>query len=149
MICIALLAYEFSVFGINDRTESVLLTPEEKFDACIKKHMIDEGVNRTSELKELVCYTPTNLDALWDMYSLETLHIVDVDLNNLDGLASWSNLKYLSLARIPALSDFSGLSKFPELESMLLHGLSLNSIRDIPDLQKLQKLKTLVSGFAD
>jgi hypothetical protein len=145
-IVVAVLAYEFSAFGVNDHKESVLLTPEGKFDACIRKHMTDEGLERTSELKELVCYIPTNLDALWDMYSLETLRIVDVDLANLDGLPNFPNLKNLSLARIPDLSDFGGLSKFPKIESMLLHSLSLNSIRDIPRLENLQELKIWSMG---
>jgi hypothetical protein len=141
LVCATLIAYEFSAFGINKKADSYLLTPIGKFEACINKHMADEGVNRTSELKELVCYIPTNLDALWDMYSLETLRIVDVELTDLDGLPNFPNLKHLSLARIPNLSDFNGLSKFPKMESMLLHDLALNSIRDIPDLENLQELK--------
>jgi hypothetical protein len=103
--------------------------------------MADEGVTRTSDLKELVCYMPTDLDALWDMYSLETLRIAEVDLINLDGLPSFPNLKNLSLARIPNLSDFNGLNKFPEIETMLLHDLALSSIYDIPDLNNLIELK--------
>ena len=67
-ICAALIAYEFSAFGMNSKAESELLTPTGKFQACINKHMSDEGVTRTSELKELVCYMPTDLDSLWDMY---------------------------------------------------------------------------------
>ncbi len=140
-ICAALIAYEFSAFGMNAKPESELLTPTGKFQACINKHMSDEGVTRTSELKELLCYMPTDLDALWDMYSLETLRITEVDLQNLDTLPNFPNLKNLSLARIPNLSNFDGLSKFPKMETMLLHDLAFNSINDIPNLTNLHELK--------
>tara|TARA_R110002096_G_scaffold14582_2_gene50643 strand:- start:53007 stop:54242 length:1236 start_codon:yes stop_codon:yes gene_type:complete len=145
-ISFAVLAYEFSAFGVNDRKESVLLTPEGKFDACINKHMADEGITTPRDLTKLVCYTPTNLNALWDMQRLEILRVADVDLIDMDGLATLPNLKTLSLARIPNLSDFSGLAKFPELENLLLHDLALNSIRDIPDLQNLQGLRLWNAG---
>lgn len=146
LVCGAALAHEFSAFGINGPKENVLLTPEGRFAACIKKHMSDEGVSNVRDLKKLVCYTPTDLDALWEMHQLETLRVVKVDMANLNSLATLPNLKHLSLAHIPNLTDFSGLEKFPKLESMLLHNLSLNSIRDIPDLKNLYKLRLWTAG---
>ena len=140
-ICAAFIAYEFSVFGMNKKIESELLTPIGKFQACINKHMADEGVTHTSDLKELLCYMPTDLDALWDMYSLENLQITEVDLQNLNTLPNFPNLKNLSLARIPNLSNFDGLSKFPKMETMLLHDLAFNSINDIPNLTNIKELK--------
>jgi hypothetical protein len=141
-----LIAYEFSAFGVNDKKDSALLTPIGKFDACINKHMADEGISNIRDLQELVCYTPTDLDVLWDMHSLKTLRVVDVELANLDGLATLPNLKSLSLARIPSLSDFSGLSKYPKLQDLLLHDTALESISDIPNLPELSKLRLWSAG---
>lgn len=133
------ITHEFGFFGLN-RPETNLTSVSGRFDACVRKAMLDQGASTRADLKRLACNPLPDLDTLEEFKSVEDIQIIGSTFESLRQLPNFPELKKLSL-RNPALRSLDGLERYSELVELRLTEVTFSSISDIQNSSTMRHLR--------
>ncbi len=159
VICVAIFfsffafsgAMVFHEFGLTDgllgeRKVSAPKRSSTALNACIKKAMQREEVNRESDLKKLVCVNAgiIDLSPLKDFTRLEVLSLKSNNLTSLEALQPLKALRKLSIQGNKQINSLNGLEMMAALEELRAYRMQLTDIEALRNLNALRVLD--VSG---